>query len=288
MEEYPEGSAIEVTARVSYWEGGSQVSSTGFVGTTRVARGPISEYWAILGVVVLEEPVSGASAAEESTTTSDATADGDAGDSGVVLVPPGMDPGVLGSPLGGDPDQATQVPDEPEEDSRWSAMEIFLVIIMVVLSLGLVAAVVEWALEKAIAGDRLKGKLGTDLHRIVRGPRSAITGFLNSARKRFDFAREQVRSRQRKALRSKVVAREAKGSVVVSGGHPVSVTAGNRQVAILQPGQPYTRVGFTSDGHSVVQWGPTADDLGVVPTEALQAVDPPPPSLSTPPPPPPP
>jgi hypothetical protein len=71
-EAYPEGTPIEITATVGYWVGGSQVRTTDLRGTASVAWGPISEHWAVFGVLELEgpegsEPVPGAGAGDPAT-----------------------------------------------------------------------------------------------------------------------------------------------------------------------------------------------------------------------------
>jgi hypothetical protein len=193
------------------------------------------------------------------------------GDPGSAL-PPGMDPGILGGPLVGDPGQVAQILNDAEPDTGWSAMEILLAILLALTGVVTVAMAVKYVLGLVIGGERPDARLAS----MAAQPSSDIAGQLNRLEPSFDKARDRERRRAAKPLRSVVVATEAPGSVAVS--RPVDVTIGGRQVAVLQPGQPYTRIGFAPDGQTVVRWGPGADDIGVVPTEALQTLPPPPPA----------
>jgi hypothetical protein len=295
-EAYPEGSPIEVTARVTYWQNGSQVGTRVLRGTASVHHGLSSEavwdYWTVLGDISLGDPLPPAppeghdpgeepvppedplpGAGEEGDTASpgsEAELPGDlapSGDPGVV--PPGMDPGVLGGPLVGDPGQVAQVLDDAEPDTGWSAMEILLAILLALTGVVTVALAVKYVLGLVIGGERPDARLAS----MAVQPSSDIAAQLNRLEPSFDKARDRERRRAAERIRSVVVATKAPGSVAVS--RPVDVTVGGRQVAVLQPGQPYTRIGFAPDGRTVVRWGPGADDIGVVPTEALQTLPPP-------------
>jgi hypothetical protein len=196
-----------------------------------------------------------------------------------VPLPPGMDPGVLGGPLAGDPGQVAQVLDDAEPGTGWTAMEILLAI-LVILGVATVAMAVKWVLGMVVAGERPPAKVSTQLRKTASKPPSEIADFVNKHRPLLDKAlqreRSQLRESRRRRLYRAIVATEAPGSVAVSS--PVDVTVGGRQVAVLQPGQPYTRIGYAPDGQTVVRWGPGVDDIGVVPTEALQTLPPPSPA----------
>jgi hypothetical protein len=221
-----------------------------------------------------EEEGDAASPADEAEVPADQAPSGDPG-----VVPPGMDPGILGGPLVGNPGQVAQVLEDAEPDTGWSAMEILLAI-LVILGVATVAMAVKWVLGMVVAGERPPAKVSTQLRKTASKPPSEIADFVNKHRPLLDKAlrreRRQLRESRRRRLYRAMVATEAPGSVAVS--RPVDVTVGGRQVAVLQPGQPYTRIGYAPDGRTVVQWGPGADDIGVVPTEALETLPPPSPA----------
>jgi len=80
---YPEGMPIGVTATVTYREGEAVIRTTHLQGTAAVAWGPISDHWAILGVIELAEPAGDgpppADQADDPVTPADEAGPGDSG-----------------------------------------------------------------------------------------------------------------------------------------------------------------------------------------------------------------
>jgi hypothetical protein len=222
--------------------------------------------------------------------------DAGSGDEPAVVVPPWMDPGVLGFPWGdeilgdvegelvGDPAEAAQLLDDSWPRQRWSALEILLAILGGMLAGATIAMAVKLVLARAVAGEALSfpgdkalqgwGRPADPAEAAKRLSDAEKKGLLEKARERNRSMIERRRAQRRARLLGTLFS-DAPGSVVVS--QPVDVMVEGRPVAVLQPGQPYTRIGFTPDGQTVVQWGPDTYDVGIVPTEALQTLPPPPP-----------